>query len=56
MSEAFANYNRRGLELSSFVMYGPKLMTLAAERAPKPKSSKVKFGRTMEELLAGEKK
>src|SRR5262249_19962638 len=34
MSEAFADYNRRGLELSSFVQYGHRLMKLAPERAP----------------------
>src|SRR5438128_233896 len=39
MSERFVNYNRHGLELSSFVKYGPKLMKFAAERASKPKPS-----------------
>jgi hypothetical protein len=40
MGEAFADYNRHGLEFWSFVKYGPKLMKLAAERVPsKSKSS-----------------
>jgi hypothetical protein len=40
MSEAFAEYNRHGLEFSSFVKYAPKLMKLGAERASsKSKSS-----------------
>ncbi len=37
MSEGFAKFNRDGLELSSFVMYGPKLMKAAARLASKPK-------------------
>jgi hypothetical protein len=50
MSEAFEAYNRHGLELSSFVMYGPKLMKAAAELASKSKLEK-RGGKTIEEIL-----
>ncbi len=55
MSEGFAKYNRHGLELSSFVMYGRKLMKLAAERASKPKDSVYSgFHHTFESIFGSE--
>jgi len=48
ISEAFAKYNRHGLELSSFVMYGPKLMTLAAEKVASEPAKKAKPGGKMQ--------
>ena len=51
VSDRFARYNRHGLELSSFVKYGPKLMKIAAERAPKPKSSIAAGYTTLEDLF-----
>ncbi len=46
VSEAFAKYNRHGLRLSSFVMYAPKLMKLAAEQVSFTPAKTAQLGKT----------